>query len=221
MSEWYYAENNEQKGPINESELKEKLAANKLPADSLVWSDGMDNWTPANQVAAFSFRAPPAPAKVQPSATPAPAAATDPAAPALGNPESTQPIDVSALFGKPEALEVTVEDAEKYKLIGILAYVPLLFWLPLVAAKDSPFAKYHANQAFILFIISLSLWFVLTVLSLTCGFLFSFLSTLISLLEVVVLIPIVVLIVLGIINAASGKCVPLPVIGGIKIKIAK
>jgi uncharacterized membrane protein len=221
MSEWYYAENNEQKGPVNEAELKEKLAGNKLAADSLVWSDGMESWTPANQVAAFSFRAPPAPAKVQPSAAPAAApAATDPTAPAPGNPESTQPFDVSALFGKPEALEVTVEDAEKNKVIGILAYLPFLFWIPLVAAKDSPFAKYHANQGFVLFIVSLTLWFVLTVLSLTCGFLFSFISTIIALLQLVYLGPFVLL-VLGIINAASGKCVPLPVIGGIKIKIAK
>ncbi len=66
MSDWYYAANNEQKGPINESELKANFAANKLPADTLVWKDGMDNWTPANQVAAFTFRAAPAPAAVQP-----------------------------------------------------------------------------------------------------------------------------------------------------------
>ena len=73
MSDWYYAANNEQKGPINESELKANLAANKLPADTLVWKDGMDNWTPANQVAAFTFRPAPAPAKVQPPVGAAPA----------------------------------------------------------------------------------------------------------------------------------------------------
>ena len=62
MSDWYYAANNEQKGPINESELKANFAANKLPVDTLVWKDGMDNWTAANQIPAFSFRQPPTPA---------------------------------------------------------------------------------------------------------------------------------------------------------------
>ena len=54
MSDWYYAANNEQKGPVNESELKANLATSKLPADTLVWKEGMDNWTPANQVAAVA-----------------------------------------------------------------------------------------------------------------------------------------------------------------------
>ena len=67
MSDWYYAADNTQKGPVNESVLKADLAAHKLPADTLVWKDGMDNWTPANQVPAFTFRPPPAPAAVQPA----------------------------------------------------------------------------------------------------------------------------------------------------------
>src|SRR5271170_920035 len=124
MSDWYYAADNEQKGPINESELKANLASNKIPADSLVWKDGMDNWTPANQVPAFMFRQPPAPAKIQPpAATPAPAAtgATKvvAASPTVNNPESTKPLDLSSLAGTPESLEVDPADAEKNKVMGI------------------------------------------------------------------------------------------------------
>src|ERR1039457_5405852 len=122
MSDWYYAANNEQKGPINESELKANLAANKLPADTLVWKDGMDNWTPANQVSELSFRQPPTPAKVQP-----PGAA---ASPTVNNPDSTKPFDVSNLMGTPEALEVDAEDAEKNKIMGILAYLGILCLVP-------------------------------------------------------------------------------------------
>src|ERR1700676_4588395 len=104
MSDWYYAVDNEQKGPINEAELKEHLATNKVPADVLVWKDGMDNWTPANQVPAFSFRPPPVPAKIQPgAATPAETAS---ASPAVSNPDSTKPVTVSSLFAPGEALEV-------------------------------------------------------------------------------------------------------------------
>lgn len=219
MSEWYYAENNEQKGPVNESELKENLASNKLPADSLVWKDGMDNWTPANQVPAFSFRQPPAPAKVQPSAAPAAASvAPAPATSAPVNPESTQPLDLTTLFGKPEALEVTVEDAEKNKVAGMLAYVFILCFLPLIIAKDSPFAKYHAKQGLVLFLVEIVLAFVLFGLEMICMVLPAFVGTLVGLLQLIYIVPLVLL-VLGILNAANGKCVPLPIIGGIKLPL--
>src|SRR5450755_3028495 len=116
MSDWYYAVDNEQKGPMNESELKENLAANKFPADNLVWKDGMDNWTPANQVPAFSFRQPPMPAKVQPSASDTTRAITSGTPAPINNPESTKPVDLSTIVGTPEALEVDEADAEKNKV---------------------------------------------------------------------------------------------------------
>jgi uncharacterized membrane protein len=218
MSDWYYAANHEQKGPVNESELKANLATNKIPADTLVWKEGMDNWTPANQVPAFSFRQPPAPAKVQPPLGAAPATKVVAANPTVNNPSSTTPVDMSTLMGTPEALEVDADDAEKNKIYGILAYVPIplpLLWLvPLFAAKDSPFAKYHANQGFVLFILELALWFILMILT----YIFAMLG--VSLLAVILSLAwlgILALIIMGIINAAAGKCVPLPLIGGIKL----
>jgi hypothetical protein len=166
MSDWYYAVDNEQKGPINESELKANFATNKLPTDTLVWKDGMDNWAPANQVAAFSFRPPPAPAKVQPAPAAAPAAVPAPVVtetPAAGNPDSTTPVNLTSLItAKGEALEVDPDDAEKNKIFGILAY--LVFFVPLLAAKDSPYAKYHANQGLVLFLVWISLAIVLWVI---------------------------------------------------------
>src|SRR5271154_6295685 len=115
MSDWYYAENNEQKGPINESELKANLAANKLPPDTLVWKDGLPSWTPANQVPAFIFRQPPIPAKVQPP-PPAPPAPPPPKSdPSVNTPDPTKPIDLKSMIGKPESLEVSAEDAEANK----------------------------------------------------------------------------------------------------------
>src|SRR5476649_807712 len=99
MSDWYYAANNEQKGPINESELKANFAGNKLPADTLVWKDGMDNWTPANQVSAFTFRAAPTPAKIQPPIEGAPTTKVTSASPAAVNPSSTTPVDLTSIMG--------------------------------------------------------------------------------------------------------------------------
>lgn len=208
MSDWYYAADNEQKGPVNESELKEFLASNKIPADALVWKDGMDAWTPANQVAAFSFRQPPIPAKVQPPAAgAAPATKVVAANPTVNNPDSTKPVDLSSVIGTPEALEVDADDAEKNKVMGILGYV--LFFVPLLAAKDSPFAKYHANQGLALFLTMVAALIVLAVLS--------WVPILGTLLHLVVFLGWLALVVMGILNAANGKCVPLPLIGGIKL----
>jgi len=216
MSDWYYAANNEQKGPINESELKANFAANKLPADTLVWKDGMDNWTPANQVSAFTFRPAPTPAKVQPPVATAPTAKVVAASPTVNNPDSTKPVDVSSLMGTPESLEVDVEDAEKHKIFGILAYLWILFLVPILAAKDSPFAKYHANQGLVLFLLEIVIWIVLYVVGIVLAMLPAGLGFLSAVFALLYLVPLILLI-LGIINAAAGKCVPLPVIGGIKL----
>jgi uncharacterized membrane protein len=215
MSDWYYAANNEQKGPINESELKANFAASKLPADTLVWKDGMDNWTPANQVAAFTFRPAPAPAAVQPASGNAPKVVA--ASPGVNNPDSTTPVDLTKLVGPGEALEVEAEDAEKNKIYGILAYLGILCIVPILAAKDSPFAKYHANQGLVLFIVWIVLAVALNIIDLVLvtilpagmGFIVSILS--------LAYLGILILVILGIINAAAGKCVPLPLIGGIKL----
>jgi uncharacterized membrane protein len=216
MSDWYYAANNEQKGPINESELKANFAGNKLPADTLVWKDGMDNWTPANQVSAFTFRAAPTPAKVQPSIEGAATTKVTAGGPAAGNPSSTTPVDMTTLMGTPESLEVTAEDAEKNKIFGILAYLGILCLVPVLAAKDSPFAKYHANQGLVLFILEIVIWIALYVFSIFLAMLPGILGFMNVILGLVYLGPLVLLII-GIINAAAGKCVPLPVIGGIKL----
>jgi uncharacterized membrane protein len=215
MSDWYYAADNEQKGPINESELKANLAAGKLPSDALVWKDGMDNWTPANQVPALSFRAAPAPAKVQPSVG-AGATTVGVTKVAVNNPSSTTPVDVASLIGTPEALEVDAEDADKNKIFGIIAYLWILCLVPIFVAKDSPFAKYHANQGLVLFLLEIIISISLYIINIIVFTILPSLGFIVSILGLIHLGPLVLLI-LGIINAAAGKCVPLPLIGGIKL----
>jgi uncharacterized membrane protein len=211
MSDWFYAANSEQKGPINESELKANFAANKLPVDTLVWKDGMDNWTPANQVAAFTFRPAPTPAKVQPAISGEPTTKA-----VVGNPDSTTPVDLTNLMGPGETLEVDAEDAEKNKVLGIIAYLGPLCLVPMLAAKDSPFAKYHANQGLTLFLLEIIISIGLYVIDLIIFSVVPAIGMLTSILSIVHLVPLILL-VLGIINAAQGKCVPLPVIGGFKL----
>lgn len=44
---WYYAEGNEQKGPVSEEDVADLIARGTIRADTLVWRDGMETWAPA------------------------------------------------------------------------------------------------------------------------------------------------------------------------------
>src|ERR1700744_1335212 len=45
-------------------------------------------------------------------------------------------------------------DVEKNKVYAVIGYLGLLFLVPMLAAKESRFAQYHANQAIVLFIVT-------------------------------------------------------------------
>lgn len=100
-------------------------------------------------------------------------------------------------------------DIQQNKVMAILAYLGILFLVPLLAAPQSPYARFHANQGLVLFIADI----VLGILAGVCifipiaGFI---ISSLLSL-------GIFVLMILGIVNAASGKGKELPLIGKIRI----
>src|SRR5579872_5645967 len=49
-------------------------------------------------------------------------------------------------------LEADAKDVEANKIYAVLAYIGILFLIPLIAAKTSPFAKFHTNQGFVLFL---------------------------------------------------------------------
>ncbi len=88
----------------------------------------------------------------------------------------------------------------KNTTMAIIAY--FIFFVPLLTdAKDDPFVKYHVKQGlalFILFVVNgligniISFWFFLS------GF---------------VALGLLVLLIMGVINAAGGKMQPVPVIG--------
>ena len=50
--EWFYAVNNEQKGPVSSAQLKALRADLIITDDSLVWHDEMANWAPFSSIAA-------------------------------------------------------------------------------------------------------------------------------------------------------------------------
>lgn len=103
-------------------------------------------------------------------------------------------------------------DIEKNKGMAILAYIGILVLVPILAAKESKYARYHANQGLVLWIASIAIGVVCGVISIlpVIGFVGGLLSALGSL-------ACFVLMILGIVNAAKGQCKQLPVIGGIVI----
>jgi uncharacterized membrane protein len=145
--------------------------------------------------------------------TPQPATVAT-AAPGVNNPESVTPVTMASLMGPGEALEVDPEDAENHKIFGILAYLGPFCLLPLAAARESAFAKYHANQGLILFLGEIALAVVLSIIYHLLALIgLSFLSVILSL----VWLGVFALVIIGIINAAAGKCVPLPFVGKFKL----
>ena len=112
------------------------------------------------------------------------------------------------------------DDIQNNKGMAILAYLSWLVLIPLFAAKNSPFARYHTNQGLILFLLGL-VWGVATkIVTLLLGWipiLGDVIGILLGIASFVVGIFSIVCLVLGIVNAAQGKAKELPFIGGIKI----
>ncbi len=108
-------------------------------------------------------------------------------------------------------------DTSNDTLMGVLAYIGILCLIPLLAAKDSEFAQFHAKQGLNLFLLEVGvavLSWVLGFMSIVGGLAFLGLMTMAIWL---VQIGFFVLSIIGIVNALNGKKEPLPVIGGIKL----
>jgi predicted membrane protein len=102
-----------------------------------------------------------------------------------------------------EEVNVTPDpnDVQSNKVMAILAYFGILFLIPLLAAKESPFARYHTNQGIVLFLFM----FVCGILGVIpkFGWVISSVGYLAGF----------VFFIIGVINAAGGKMKPLPLIG--------
>ncbi len=102
------------------------------------------------------------------------------------------------------------------KLMGILAYFGFLVLVPIFAAKDDQFARFHANQGLMIFAVEI----VASILSSIAGAVaydVPVLGTIISILSGIISLACFVFAIMGIVSAAKGTMKPLPLIGGIKI----
>jgi len=96
-------------------------------------------------------------------------------------------------------------DIEANKMMALLSYI--IFFIPLLAAKESRYAMFHANQGLILFL---------------AGVVVSIAGSIIPILGWFIILPVgciivAVLGILGIINAWKGVAKDLPIIGKIRI----
>lgn len=107
------------------------------------------------------------------------------------------------------APEYDAADIEKNKAISGIAYLGILFFLPLVICPDSKYGKFHANQALVLLITGIVASIVGTILAFIpyIGWIFQLLLSL----------GVLALVIIGLINGFTGKVKELPVIGKIRI----
>ena len=108
--------------------------------------------------------------------------------------------------------EFDQNDIQQNKAMGILAYLSWLVLIPLFAAKESKFARFHCNQGLVLAIAEIAIWVV-------CGILsrIPFIGWLFVVIEGLLGVVFLVLAILGIINAAKGQAKELPIIGKFRI----
>ncbi len=108
--------------------------------------------------------------------------------------------------------EYDPQDIEKNKFMAILAYFGILVIIPILAAKESKFARFHANQGLILCVAAILYsvcYSILSAILFAISWRLAFLMSIVGLLGLIFLYWFIV----GIINAANGKAKELPLIG--------
>jgi uncharacterized membrane protein len=92
-------------------------------------------------------------------------------------------------------------------VMGILAYLGILFLVPLIVSKNDPFVKFHVKQGLVLFCLELIVSFV--------GYGFGYGFGLLVFLPIVELLnlAILVFVIIGIINVANHQQKELPIVG--------
>ena len=106
---WHYMKDGAQTGPATTEELKSLITGGTIKADTLVWRDGLPSWVAASTLSEFADVVPPAPA------APVTAVAT------------------SAASAGPGEVTPDPTDVEKNKVFGVLAYIGILWLVPLLA----------------------------------------------------------------------------------------
>jgi len=95
-------------------------------------------------------------------------------------------------------------DVNQNKWLAMAAYI--IFFIPLLAARQSRFAMYHANQGLVLLLFSIA-----------CNIVLGFIPFIGWILLPIANLATLVLVIIGILQSANGQLKPLPVIGSISL----
>lgn len=113
------------------------------------------------------------------------------------------------------------QDVEQNKVMAVLAYFGILVLIPILAAKESKFARFHANQGLILLITGVATGVVYSIFVLVVIKIESFISYVLAGIVGIALglawLLLLVLAIIGIINAVKGEFKQLPLIGQFQI----
>jgi len=178
---------------VETNELQTLLDQGTVNAETLIWKEGFTDWVPIRTIPEFKLPA-------AESQAPPPFASSSAAPPPQAG--------VPPLAGA----DADRADIDQNKVYAILAYIGLLFLVPLLVAPNSKFARYHTNQGIVLF-----LAVTITSVAAMIAMMIPFIGCVAALLPVLIGGGALVLMILGIINAANGECKPLPMIGHYQI----
>ena len=117
---------------------------------------------------------------------------------------------------KDETSEFDTEDINKNKALSILSYIGILFIIPLIAAPQSKFARFHANQGLVLFIVEAVIGVASSIVTAIATMIASFIGSLVGAVFSLIGVVTFIFMIIGIINAAQGKAKELPLIGNFR-----
>ena len=145
MSDWYYAENNEQKGPVNESELKTH-SRGEPASGGYARLAGWDGELDARVAGARRLPSGRRPRPRRSNRLPSLSATTVP------NPSSVTPVTTPTSSGRPRRWK-SIPTTRKRTRFSAFSRISGFFALCRSSlTKNSPFANYHANQGLTLFL---------------------------------------------------------------------
>ncbi len=101
--------------------------------------------------------------------------------------------------------EVDKKDVEENRIVAAIGYLFILCLLPLLGKKDSKFAQFHGKQGLVLTIASVVLW--------VADFILILIPILGWLIMAIAWLGLIILAILGILNALAGKYWEMPFLG--------
>lgn len=124
---------------------------------------------------------------------------------------------------RPAVAAITEKEIQDGKGMSILAYIWILVFIPLITSRDNKYVMFHTEQGLALFITSIVVGIVFIILDPIFNRILDFYFCGGSIIYLLVRLCILVLVIMGIINAAQGKVKELPIIGsfGSKLNLVK